>query len=53
MKKQLQRAKESEFMLGVQCGANAAKHLIKSGWTNMEKLEAEVSSRIRGKRSNP
>jgi hypothetical protein len=48
-KQQLQQAKKSGFLLGVQCGANAAKHLIKSGWTDMEKFEAEVLSRVRGK----
>jgi hypothetical protein len=48
-KKQLQQTKEAEFLLGVRCGANAAKHLIKSGWTDMEKFEAEVLSRVRGK----
>lgn len=45
----VQQAKESEFRLGVQCGAYVAKHLIESGWTDMEKFEAEVLSRLRGK----
>jgi hypothetical protein len=48
-KRQLQQAKESKFLLGVQCGANAAKHLINSGWTDMDKLEHEILRRVRGK----
>jgi hypothetical protein len=48
-KKQLQQARESEeFLLGVQCGANAARQLIKSGWTDMETFEREILRRVRG-----
>ncbi len=49
-KQQLQQAKEFGFLLGVQCGAKVSKELIKSGWTNMEKMEAEVLARVRGRR---
>jgi hypothetical protein len=48
-KKQLQQLRESEFVLGVMCGAYVAKQLILSGWTDMEKFEAEVLHRLRGK----
>lgn len=47
--KQLQQIKEAEFLLGVQCGAHVARHLILTGWTDMEKFEAEVLRRVRGK----
>jgi hypothetical protein len=51
-KQQIQQAKESEFLLGVLCGAYVSKHLIKAGRTDMEKFEVEVLNRVRGKRSS-
>jgi hypothetical protein len=48
-KRQLQQAKERNFLLGVQCGARVSKMLIKSGWIDMGKLEAEVLDRVRGR----
>ena len=52
-KQQIQQAKELEFLLGVQCGAYVSKQLIQSGWTDMEKFEAEVLRRIRGRKPRP
>jgi hypothetical protein len=47
-KQRIQQAKERGFILGVRCGASVSKELIKSGWTNLEKLEGEVLSRVQG-----
>ena len=52
-KQQIQQAKEVEFLLGVQCGAHVSKQLIQSGWTDMEKFDAEVLRRIRGRKQRP
>lgn len=49
-RQQLEQAKEFGFLLGVQCGAKVAKNLTTSGWTDAEKLEAEVLARVRGRR---
>jgi hypothetical protein len=35
--------------MGVHCGANVSMHLLKSGWTDLDKLEAEVVSRVTGR----
>lgn len=48
-KRQLQRTKERTFLMGVQCGAKVSSTLIKSGWTDMGKMEHEVVDRIRGR----
>jgi len=52
-KQQIQQTKEAEFLLGVQCGAHVSKQLIQSGWTDMEKFEAEVLRRIRNRKQRP
>ena len=44
----LQQSKESAFLLGVHCGAHVSMRLIESGWTDLEKLEAEVVRRVKG-----
>jgi hypothetical protein len=46
----IQRAKDDIFLSGVRCGSVIAKELVKSGWENLDKLPAEVVSRVTGKR---
>jgi hypothetical protein len=52
-KKQLQQTKESAFLMGVRCGAKVSAELMKSGWTDIAKLEAEVLRRVRSGKRNP
>jgi hypothetical protein len=47
-KQKLEQAKNHTFLLGVRCGVIASTELIKSGWKDFDKLEAEVVSRITG-----
>jgi hypothetical protein len=51
--RQLQRIKESAFLMGVRCGAKVSAELMKSGWTDVEKLEAEVFRRVQSGRRKP
>jgi hypothetical protein len=51
--KQLQKTKESAFLMGVRCGAKMSAELMKSGWTDAEKLEAEVLRRAQSGRRKP
>jgi hypothetical protein len=46
----IQRTKDDIFLSGVRCGSVIAKELVKSGWENLDKLPAEVVSRVTGKR---
>ncbi|HVF70062.1 MAG TPA: hypothetical protein VM940_00455 [Chthoniobacterales bacterium] len=48
-KQQPLQMKEPHFLMGVHCGANVSMHLLKSGWTDLDKLEAEVVSRVTGR----
>jgi len=50
--RQLQQTKESAFLMGVRCGAKVSAELMKSGWTDLEKLEAEVLRRVQSERRN-
>jgi hypothetical protein len=47
-RRRLQQSKEAGFLLGVRCGANVSQALIKSAWTDLEKLPTEVFRRVRG-----
>ena len=43
-------AKEHHFLMGIHCGAQVSMHLLKSGWKDLDKLEAEVVSRVSGRK---
>ena len=44
------KGKEQHFLMGIHCGAHVSMHLLKSGWKDLGKLEAEVVSRVSGKK---
>lgn len=47
---ELQEAHWRGIALGAKTAAKIAKNLIKSGWTDMDKFEAEVWRRVRGRK---
>jgi hypothetical protein len=46
-KQQLIQAHRRGLITGVKQAAKVAKEMIESGWTDMEKFEAEVWNRVR------
>ena len=45
----MEHAKEDVFLMGVRCGSEIATMLVKDGWKKLDKLTAEVLSRVTGR----